>query len=150
MCRRQPGIRNFEFVIIAIKKDHISWLEEKYKISELRNLTIIPYFCSAEDLHYHFNAARVFVQASITEGMPNTLGEAMLCECIPVGSNVNGIPDLMGNNGVIVQKRSVDELEAAIYKAMELDTGKSAREHVIKNFSLEQREKKLIEIIQNC
>jgi len=146
----QAATRNpqLEFVIIAIAKELIPWLEEKYKISELKNLTVIPYFCPLETLKQYFNQAKVFVQASITEGMPNTLGEAMLYECIPVGSNVNGIPDTIGNTGVIVYHRDIDELEKAIKKALTLNTGTQAREYIINSFSLEMREKKMMDILR--
>lgn len=144
VAKRNPGIN---FVIIAIKPDHINWLEEKYSVSKITNLRMIPYFCPMETMMKYFNEAKVFVQASITEGMPNTLGEAMLFECVPVGSNVNGIPDSVGDTGVIVFKRSVEELEKAIKKALTLDTGKNARDHIVKNFSLEKREKELVNVM---
>jgi glycosyltransferase involved in cell wall biosynthesis len=145
VARRSPLL---EFVIIAIGKEHIPWLEEKYKISELKNLTIIPYsYHNIETLKLYYNQAKVFVQASITEGMPNTLGEAMLYECIPVGSNVNGIPDTIGNTGVIVYHRDIDELGNAIKKALTMNTGKEARERIIENFSLEKREIQIMNAI---
>jgi glycosyltransferase involved in cell wall biosynthesis len=144
VAQRNPMI---EFVIIAIKQDHIAWLEEKYNVSKIPNLKMIPYFCPFETLMKYFNEAKVFVQASITEGMPNTLGEAMLFECIPVGSNVNGIPDSIGDTGVIVYKRNVDELEQAIIRALAMDTGIKAREFIITNFSMERREAELIRVL---
>lgn len=138
---------DLEFVILAIKESHIQWLEEKYSVSSIKNLTFKPYFCSEEDMHFYYNSATVFVQNSITEGMPNTLGEAMLCECIPVGSNVNGIPDLIGGTGVLLYKRTFDELERAIRQALTMDTGATAREHVVRNFSYMQRAKHLIKLL---
>lgn len=92
----------------------------------------------------------MFVQASITEGMPNTLCEAMLCECIPVGSNVNGIPDAIGNTGVIIKKRDVTELEAGVRRALKLISGKEAAKRIRENFSFDDREKKMIEVLQEA
>jgi glycosyltransferase involved in cell wall biosynthesis len=143
VAQRNPEI---DFVIIAIKPDHINWLDEKYAVTKIPNLKMIPYFCPMETMMKYFNEAKVFVQASITEGMPNTLGEAMLFECVPVGSNVNGIPDSIGSTGVIVYKRNVDELEKAIQKALTLDKGKEAREYILTNFSVEKREKELMKV----
>jgi len=147
VAMRNPQL---QFVIIAIKKEHIEWMENKYHVSQIPNLKLIPYLCPFETLSLYFNQAKVFVQASITEGMPNTLGEAMLFECVPVGSSVNGIPDTIGDTGVIVQKRNVEELENAILKALTLDTGKKAREHIIANFTMEKREQKIIEALREC
>jgi len=147
VAKRNPQL---EFVIIAIAKEHITWLEEKYKISELKNLIIIPFFCPTETLKLYYNQAKVFVQASITEGMPNTLGEAMLFECVPIGSSVNGIPDSIGDTGVIIYHRNVDELEKAIKEALTMDTGEKAREHIINNFSKRKRETDLIRVLNEC
>jgi glycosyltransferase involved in cell wall biosynthesis len=143
VARNNPDL---EFVIISIKKPYLEWAEAKYKMSEIANLNVISEFCPDDVLSAYYNKAKVYVQASITEGMPVSLSEAMLCECIPVGSNVNGIPDAIGNTGVIIDRRDAKELEKAIKKALLMNTGKEARERVISNFSLSNREKRLAEI----
>ena len=96
----------------------------------------------------NYNRAKVFVQASITEGMPFTLNEAMLCECIPVGSNVNGIPDAIGDTGIIVKKRSADVLEDAIRQALQLNTGAVARKCALDNFSMPKHREELLELFE--
>jgi hypothetical protein len=63
----------------------------------------------------------------------------MLCECIPVGSNVNGIPDAMGSTGVIVTERDMVSLRSAVEKAFSMNTGSAARMHTLAHFSLELR-----------
>jgi glycosyltransferase involved in cell wall biosynthesis len=143
IAERNPDL---EFVLIGINRKFFPWVEEKYHISRIQNLQLIC-FSPYEVLFEYYNKAKVFVQASITEGMPNTLSEAMLCECIPVGSNVNGIPDAIGDTGVIVQMRDAEELEKAIRKALNLNSGYNARLFVMKNFTFEVREKKLIQIL---
>jgi glycosyltransferase involved in cell wall biosynthesis len=80
--------------------------------------------------------------------MPNTLSEAMLLECVPVGSNINGIPDAIGNTGVIVNHRNVEEIETAIEKALTMNTSAAARQRVIELFSFQKREKQLYEIFK--
>jgi len=135
------------FVLIGTNKAYQEWIETKYKVSEIPNLKIIPSFCPDEILKDYFNKAKVYLQVSITEGMPVSLGEAMLCECIPVGSNVNGIPDAIGDTGVLVYNRDRDELNSALEKALRLNTGNAARLRVMEYFSMDQREKKLISAI---
>lgn len=138
-----------DFVLIGVKKSYLPWIEENYKISEISNLKIIPSFCPDEVLKEYFNKAKVYLQVSITEGMPVSLGEAMLCECIPIGSNVNGIPDAIGNTGVLVYQRNIDELSQSLGKAFNMNSGKAAREQVLHNFSLKQREEKMIAAISS-
>jgi len=146
----ETALRNptLNFVLIGLHPNYLEWVEEKYKISQLQNLEIIPSFCSHEILNNKYNQAKVFVQASITEGMPNTLSEAMLLECIPVGSNINGIPDAIGNTGIVVKQRDVEQVERAIVQAMAMTTGKQARDRVIEMFSFEKREKEILDLLR--
>jgi glycosyltransferase involved in cell wall biosynthesis len=141
--------QDLRFVLIGIKKEFLEWTETSYGVSRLTNLTIVPSFCPDEVLSEYFNRANVYVQASITEGMPVSLGEAMLCECIPVGSEVNGIPDAIGPHGVIIHKRTPEDLRIAIRKAMELKSGKSAREYTIANYSVSRRRERILEVFRD-
>jgi glycosyltransferase involved in cell wall biosynthesis len=145
VAARKPEL---DFVLIGLKPAYLDWVEENYKVSTISNLTIIPSFCPQEVLSENYNKAKVFVQASITEGMPNTLSEAMLMGCVPVGSNINGIPDAIGDTGVIVMHRNVEEIDAAIDIALKMNTSAAARQRVIEMFSFEKREAQLVEIFQ--
>ncbi len=143
LSRNNPDLN---FTLIGIKPHFMPWIEEHYQISKVPNLKLIFSFCPDDVLFSEYNRAKVFVQASITEGMPNTLNEAMLCECIPVGSNVNGIPDAIGDTGVIINKRGVKALENAVQKAITLDTGTKARQHVLDNFTMALREERVLRL----
>jgi glycosyltransferase involved in cell wall biosynthesis len=138
--------KDLKFVMIGLKKQLLEWTESTFKVSEISNLQIIPSFCPTEVLNEYLNKAAVYVQVSITEGMPVSLGEAMLCACVPVGSAVNGIPDAIGENGVVISKRDVSELEQAIRMALLMDTGTQAREHTLRNYSIAEREKRITEV----
>lgn len=143
LARRNPQLK---FTMIGVRREFLPWIESRYRISDIPNLEVVFSFCPDETLFMAYNQAKVFVQASITEGMPNTLNEAMLCACIPVGSNVNGIPDAIGETGVIVQERTIECLEAAVFKALKLDTGKDARRRVLENFTLAIREERVLKL----
>lgn len=138
----------WQFVLIGLHPAYSTWVEENYSVSKIPNLKIIHSFCPQDILSENYNKAKVFVQCSITEGMPNTLSEAMLLECIPVGSNINGIPDAIGNTGVVVEHRIVGEIENAIEKAMLMNTSEAARRRVIDLFSFEKRENQLVGIFE--
>lgn len=140
--------KNLRFVMIGVKSQYLPWMEEQFHITEIENLKVIP-SSPVEVLYEYYNKASVYLQVSITEGMPNSLGEAMLCECTPIGSNVNGIPDLIGNTGVIVYKRNLEELEIALKKAIYLNTGAQARARILESFSMEKREKRVEKIIND-
>ena len=70
----------------------------------------------------------------------------MLLECIPVGSNINGIPDAIGDTGVVIRQRNVEDLETGIRHALKKETGLQARQRVIELFSFERRERELLRI----
>ncbi|MCX6281407.1 MAG: glycosyltransferase family 4 protein [Bacteroidetes bacterium] len=145
MARRIPAKK---FTLIGFRKEFMPWIEENYRISEIPNLETILFYCPDDLLFMNYNRAWVFVQASITEGMPFTLNEAMLCECIPVGSNVNGIPDAIGDTGVIVMKRSPDALEEAIMRALQLNSGAAARQRALDIFSMPKHREKLLVLFE--
>lgn len=141
--------RDLRFILIGLKERFLKWVESQYSLSEISNLTIISTFCSDDVLSEYYNRASIYVQASITEGMPVSLGEAMLCECIPVGSNVNGIPDAIGPHGIIIYRRSSEDLRAAIRKAMTLESGKSARRYTMDNFSVSARKARIMDVLRD-
>ena len=145
LARRNPDLK---FTMIGIKQQFMPWIEAHYNVSTIPNLELVFFFCKNEVLFQHYNQSKVYIQASITEGMPNTLNEAMFCECIPVGSNVNGIPDAMGGTGVIVYHRSVEELELAVRKALTMDTGILAHKHTLNNFTYAIRKEKLLNLLE--
>jgi glycosyltransferase involved in cell wall biosynthesis len=141
LARRNPDLH---FTLVGIKKQFLPWIEQNYQVSGVPNLNLIFSYCPDEVLFREYNSAWVFVQASITEGMPNTLNEAMLCGCVPVGSNVNGIPDVIGDTGVVVMKRDVAELESAVRKALGLHTGNAARLRILSEYTLQLREERVL------
>lgn len=143
-AQRMPDLK---FILIGLNPNFLTWTEANYHCSKIPNLTIIPSFCPQDVLNENYNKAQVFVQASITEGMPNSLNEAMLLECIPVGSNINGIPDAIGETGVIVMHRNVHEIEEGIRVALTKDTATEARKRVIELFSFEKRERETKAVI---
>ena len=72
----------------------------------------------------------------------------MLCECIPIVSNVNFLPQIIGKSGFVLKKRSNLLLTKIINLALNSDLEilmKKARKRIVSNFSSEIRKKRLIE-----
>lgn len=112
------------------------------------NLVFAGYLTSKDLLHY-YQKAKVYCQLSLHEGLPNALCEAMLCECVPIGTRRGGIPTAIGDVGFYVPYGNVEETVAAIKKALNSDNGKEARERIRRKFSLKSREEKLVKEIVN-
>jgi len=97
-----------------------------------------------------YQKAKVYCQLSLFEGFGNALGEAMLCECIPVVTNSSELPNIIGNCGFIVPYASPKITANAIQKALRapVDLGKKCRKKIIQDYPIEKRERELISIIQ--
>ena len=107
-------------------------------------------FVSTKKLLEYYQRAKVYCQLSRYEGLPNALCEAMLCECIPVGTKYCGIPRAIGDTGFYVRYGDVENTVEGIKKALEsdLELGKKARKRIIRLFPEEKRENRLVEIIK--
>ena len=112
------------------------------------NLSLRGYLPHAEVLAL-MRSSRYYIQASISEGMPNALMEAMLMGCLPVGSNVAGIPTIIGEYGVVFDKRDAESLKKALQTALEaelqpLDISK----YVATNFTQRMRGELLQQVVE--
>jgi len=106
-------------------------------------------FVPDEDLIKYYQRAKVYCQLSRYEGLPNALCEAMLCGCVPVGTNYCGIPTAIGDTGFYVPYGNVEATVEAIKEALESNKGEKARERIKILFPIERREKELIGIINS-
>lgn len=132
------------FKMVGVNKTFLS----QNNITTPNNLEIIELLPHPQLLD-HYQSAKVFCLFSLTEGMSNVLCEAMLCECIPVGSNVTFIPEIIGDTGYIVYHKTIDEMKQQVEKALQSDAelGKKAKKRIMENYTLGIREKSLVETI---
>jgi glycosyltransferase involved in cell wall biosynthesis len=138
-----PHFPHFQFTIIGKNKD-----QEISLPSNIRFLPPVPY----EELQQIYNDHEFYLQLSIAEGFPNALSEAMLCGCIPIGSDVFGIPDLIGDTGLILKHRDIQELITLFSGLDGLDKkglSENARKRVSEKFNLEMREQKMLQVLRD-
>lgn len=100
-----------------------------------------------EELLNLYQKTKVYCQLSMREGLPTAVCEAMLCECVPVGTNKYGIPVAMGDTGFYTEYGDVELTAEAIKKALQSDNGKIARDRIKTRFSKEMKEKKLTDLM---
>jgi glycosyltransferase involved in cell wall biosynthesis len=101
------------------------------------------------------SAHELFVLPSLLEGMPKTLLEAMACGLPVIGTNVEGIKEVIkhGENGILCDTDS-GSIRKAITSVMEDEglrkkLGKNARRTIEKGFSLEKLVEKELELYAN-
>ena len=91
------------------------------------------------ELRKAYRKAQFHFQLSLFEGFGLSLCEAMLCECIPIGSSVNMIPQIIGDTGFILNQKKIDLLIDIMKKAIATnnkeDLGKKARQRIVENFN---------------
>ena len=104
-------------------------------------------FVEFEKLSEFYQKAKVYVQVSAHEAFGLSLAEAMLCECVPVVTRRGAIPEVAGENGFYVDFDNPQKTAAAILQAMNSEKGKEARQHILKNFCLKEREEKIVKAI---
>jgi glycosyltransferase involved in cell wall biosynthesis len=116
-----------------------------------KNIMLIAYVPNHE-LPALLSNYEFYLQLSMSEGFPNALSEAMLCGCIPIGSAVTSIPEIISNTGFILSKKDPHLLKQSIEKALQCDKEKlsaAARKRILENYSLEKRELQLFKVIDS-
>jgi glycosyltransferase involved in cell wall biosynthesis len=131
-----------EFTLIGVARDLIHGDIPK----NVRIVGLVP----QDQLLGYFQQAKVYCQPSMVEGLPNAVCEAMLCECIPVATDVGGTKRAVGSSGFLVEYRERRKMKEALVKALDspLTLGASARQHVAQQFPLSKRHESLLRVIQ--
>ena len=95
-----------------------------------------------EKLSYLINSD-IFILASHSEGLPNSLMEAMACEIASISTNVGSVADLIINDltGILVKKKDVRNLALGLTTLILDDKlrnrlSKEGRSHIVQNHSI--------------
>lgn len=138
---------DFHFIFVNVADKWLDKMEQEFHFKELTNIEILP-FVPQDKLLELFSRAQIYAQPSLSEGMPNALAEAMLFECIPVGSNVAGIPTVIDKYGVVIRRRKAEDLAAALKSAAEMNTGKAAAQFIRTDFSIAKRSEQVLAAVE--
>ena len=137
-----PRFPNATFTIIGCPDD--------YKLP-VKSANIKTYsFVSNLELKDIYNKNEFYIQVSMSEGFPNAICEAMTCGCIPVGSNVGGIPDIVGDSGFILKHRNIEEFKKLLEKALQSDKkalSSIARSRIMEKYPKNLREGQLLTLV---
>ena len=107
---------------------------------------------NADHLRFHLSQHQYYLQVSIAEGFPNALCEAMLCGCIPIGSNVFGIPDIIGKTGYILKKKEINLLNQIVTNTANnysKELSEAARNRIVENYTPKIRLDGLKKVLSN-
>jgi glycosyltransferase involved in cell wall biosynthesis len=132
------------FIIIGLNKRNLPFKEKP-------NIELHDFVPNNELINY-FSSSQFYLQLSLMEGFPNALCEAMLCECIPIVSEVAAMPKIVGDSGFVLKRRDVNELKKLISNALNSDKvtlAKKARKRIQENFTEERRKGELKALMDN-
>ncbi len=100
---------------------------------------------SASSLVQLYNTHEYYLQLSSSEGFPNALGEAMACGCVPIGSAVGAIPEIIGDTGLLLKRKSLNTLQQLIQDWLDGKTKlTSPRARIERYFTYDHRQKLLL------
>ena len=142
-------VPNVRFVIVGDGKgDELA--KAKHQAEQIGLKDSISFTGHRDDLLNVYPSLDIFLMTSITEGLPNTILEAMAMEVPVVSTSVGGVPELIvdGEHGFLC---SVGDAEALSRKVIELiqNSGlrikfaQNARKRVEEDFSFDQRVRRL-------
>lgn len=127
-------------LVIAGDGDLEASLKEEVKLLGLNQDVIFTGFLP--NGFRYMKAFDCFVLPSIQEAFGRVLLEAMIAKLPIIATKVHGIPEVMGDTGILINPRDLDELASAM-KQMYLasseklkQTGLTAYQHAINNFSI--------------
>lgn len=139
---------HFRFTIIGISEDVMR------KLSHIPKNIITHPFLPKEEFKRDLLRHEFVIQLSVSEGFPNALCEAMLCGCIPIGSNVGGIPKIIGDTGFLMMSSRMSYI---VDKFLQFDNlsenqkkrfAEKARQRIIDNFHISKRQKSFIDLLE--
>ncbi|MBC7107281.1 MAG: glycosyltransferase family 4 protein [Methanomassiliicoccales archaeon] len=104
-------------------------------------------YLDGQSLLEWYQRAKVYCQLSRYESFGVALAEAMSCCCVPVVTREGALPEVVGDTGFYVPYGDVEATASAIREALQSDKGRLARQRVIEKFSVVEREKKLLGLI---
>lgn len=129
------GFEDAEFVVVGVSGD----ARDRLRDLAPPNVTLVKPV-PQDELVAWYQRAQVYCQLSFREGLPNSLCEAMLCGCTPVGTDVQGIRTAIGDVGALVPFGDVEATRETIREALQSDgRGGDARVRILDRFHVDQR-----------
>lgn len=135
---------DISFTIVGVKEKMYDYLAG-IKSDNITLIETLPHDKIIEMCQIH----SVYAQLSVREGLPNAVCEAMLCGCIPVGTQRGGIPEAIGTAGYIINSRNPKNIAPIVRKAIENPdyTPQQTREYIMQNYPKERREKAFLTVL---
>lgn len=130
---------------------HFTLVGDSKYISKNNNIRVMGSL-NQDEMATLLNQHQYYLQLSTSEGFPNALAEAMLCGCVPIGSAVGDIPNIIAETGFILESRDLSILKnilSSLDQDLYTKQRKMARKRIILNFTFEKRQNALLSLFQS-
>ena len=133
------GKKNFDYYLSSNDIYKYIYSDAKSK-NFLNKIKFIDY---SNNMPYVYSSSDIFVLPTLTEGMPNSLIEAMSCELPCIVTDLKNITSQIikkNFNGYLFKKNNINDLEKYLIPLLKSSKlrkkiGKRARKHIEKNYS---------------
>jgi glycosyltransferase involved in cell wall biosynthesis len=132
------------------------WIDDS--VDELRavapgNVTLTGWV-EQDELDALYRRASVYVQASRHEGFGLSVAEAMLAGCVPVVSAAGALPEVVGDEGIVLEPGapSAQGVADGVRRALVLDDSarERARRRILERFPVKARGEQLEQVVDEA
>lgn len=133
-----------------LKEDAIDYYLNEGNITDIKHLLRFPGYIPNAELPAIYSGARAFIYASLRESFGIPILEAMACNTPVITSNTSAMPEIAGEDAILVDPQNENEIASQLlkletdqeYHNQQVTYGKNR----IKLFSWEKTAEKLLEI----
>ena len=143
-------------LVIVGKVDNPIFLEELKAIGEKNKIENQLYFIDeTSDIISYYQASKITVVPSISEGFSLVTAEAMSCGCSVIATKNVGVHSSLishSKNGYLFEPGNISELENLLLQSIKKEIphlGKPAREEIISNWSAKKEATHLMDLYQS-
>ena len=147
---------NWALVIVG-KIDKPAFLEELKVIVKKHEIESKVYFVDeTPDIIPYYQASKIVVVPSFSEGFSLVTAEAMSCGCSVIATKNVGVHSSLithSKNSYLFEAGNVSELEILLSKSIKNEIphlGRQAREEILKNCSAKKEAENLMKVYQKC
>ncbi len=99
-----------KLLMADLDKEYLDGIIERNQIDNIRENIVMPGYIVNRDLPYIYNNAFTFLYTSLRESFGIPLLEAMACGTPVITSNTSSMPEIAGEDAILVNPESSDEI----------------------------------------
>lgn len=112
---KQSAVRR-PLLIADLQEEYIDQLLRQENISEIKSYLRFPGYISNQDLATLYNAAFAFLYPSLRESFGIPMLEAMACETPVITSNTSAMPEVAGDDAILIDPLNPQEIADALLR----------------------------------